>query len=451
MAPWPKRDNAFLAWYPACVNEEEVPEVWAPRTAAFYVHIPFCSAICDYCGFAVTRTRDAHVERYLEALHREIDRYAETGRLANYRFDCGHFGGGTPSVLDAEQLVRIHRRIREAFDVNPDAEVTVEANPISFTREKALAYAANGVNRISLGIQSFDDATLRVIGRPHRTGDVARALEVLAEVGWDNFSLDIMYGAPGQTPEQLEADLVRAVDSGATHLSCFRLEIIPFTVLKLREAAGLTPPRPSEEAVNELNDVVTEVLTGAGFHEYGAFNYARPGYESIHNAIAFGAPQSEYIGFGNSSYSYMNGSIFSNHADLSAYEEAVFAGRDPIRVAHRVNNYEEMSRYFVLGLKMIRVPRAPFLQRFGLEPEDVFGSVIDRLTDWGALTREGDEYILTPLGRHYVNNVCKEFYVGASVGKGQHVQFVPTLTVDKVLALARKREKNLSGGTGSES
>jgi oxygen-independent coproporphyrinogen III oxidase len=451
MAKWPKRDNAFLAWYPACANENEAAQVWEPRTAAFYVHIPFCSAICDYCGFAVTRTREANIGRYLDALKREIETYADKGRLANYRFDCGHFGGGTPSVLEAEQLTAIHAVIRQSFDVSPDAEVTVEVNPISFTTEKAEAYAASGVNRISVGIQSFDDSTLRVIGRPHRAGDVEQALKVLIDVGWDNFSLDIMYGGPGQTPEQLEADLIRAVDSGATHLSCFRLEIIPFTALKLREAAGLTPPRHTDQAMDELNDVVSEVLTNAGFREYGVFNYARPGYESIHNAIAFGAPQGEYIGFGNSSYSYINGSIFSNHAELSAYEEAVFAGRDPIRVAHQVTRYEEMSRYFVLGLKMVRVPRAPFVALFGLAPEDVFGSVLEGLIEDGALVREGDDYVVTPLGRYYINNVCKEFYVGASVGKGQHTQFVPTLTVDKVLALAKKRDKHLADKVGTES
>ena len=265
MAKWPKRDNAFLAWYPACANENEAAQVWEPRTAAFYVHIPFCSAICDYCGFAVTRTREANIGRYLDALEREIETYADKGRLANYRFDCGHFGGGTPSVLEAEQLTAIHALIRQSFDVSPDAEVTVEVNPISFSTEKAEAYAASGVNRISVAIQSFDDSTLRVIGRPHRAGDVEQALKVLTDVGWDNFSLDIMYGGPGQTPEQLEADLIRAVDSGATHLSCFRLEIIPFTALKLREAAGLTPPRHTDQAMDELNDVVSEVLTNAGF------------------------------------------------------------------------------------------------------------------------------------------------------------------------------------------
>lgn len=444
MSRYDKRDNVFLAWYPACVSSDEAPHVWEPKSSAYYVHIPFCTAICDYCGFAVQRVRDAAIPRYLDALHREIERYAEQGRLAGHRFDCGHFGGGTPSVLSGEQLGEIVRAINAAAVVSPGAELTIEVNPISFTEDKAQAYHAAGINRLSCGIQSFDEQTLKVMGRPHRARDVTRTIELVHETGFENFSLDIMYGIPGQTPQQLERDLLLALETGAPHLSCFRLEPIPFTALKLRQAAGMLPPQLSVEQINEMTLLVSELLTTHGMNEYGAFNYARPGFESVHNAIAFGAPQREYVGFGNSSFSYFGGHVYTNHASLKAYEEAVFAGRDPIALARRVDPHEEMSRYFVLGLKMIRVPRAPFRERFGFEPEEVFGDVIAMLIEDGCLAREDDDYVLTREGRLYVNNVCKEFYVGDSVGKGQHPEFVPTLTADQVLYFARQRDKRLA-------
>jgi oxygen-independent coproporphyrinogen III oxidase len=432
------KDNEFVAWYPPIVNEEEAATVWAPKPAAYYVHIPFCDAICDYCGFAVEKTKGANVSGYLDALHREIERYGESGRLSGYQFICGHFGGGTPSAIAGEDLVAIKRRIDSTFDVPPGGEVTVEVNPISFTHEKGVAYREGGVNRISFGLQSFDDTTLQTIGRPHRASDVVKTLEVLRELEFENFSLDLIYGVPGQSLDDLRADLEKTVETGTAHVSCFRLEIIPFTALKLREGAGLLPERISLETLNEMDDLVTSVLTGAGYREYGAFNFARPGFESVHNRIAFVAPQQDYIGFGNSAYSYINGHVYTNHAPVGDYVAAVAEGRDPIKLARRVNAHEEMSRYFVLGLKFFRVSRSEFATRFGLEPEAVFGDVLKRLVDGGMLVIDGDDYLLTVSGRHFVNNVAKEFYVGPSRGQHQYPQFVPTLTEKQIEMYARK-------------
>lgn len=434
------KDNEFIAWYPTCVDAREAPGVWARRRAAWYVHIPFCTAICDYCGFAVERAREAAIPRYLAALEREIRRYAELGRLANYRFECGHFGGGTPSVLDAADLLRIKDLITTAFDTAEDAEITVEVNPISFTADKARAYRDGGVNRISFGVQSFQDRLLKIIGRPHRGRDVDDTLAAIHAAGFDDFSLDIIYGIPSQTPEELRADLERAAATGATHISCFRLEIIPFTALKLREFARDIPPRLDTATLDAMDLIVAEVLSGHGYREYGAFNYAKPGYESVHNDIAFVAPQGEYIGFGNSAYSFIHDHIFCNHASIEAYEAAIAAGDDPIALAHRLTAHEAMSRYFVLGLKFLRVERAPFIARFGLEPELLFGPVIRALEDAGMWRRDGDAWVVTPRGRQYINNMAKSFYIGDSIGHRQFAQFVPTLTPDQILRYARLAE-----------
>jgi oxygen-independent coproporphyrinogen-3 oxidase len=437
MSLFDKRDNEFIAWYPPCVNADEAGTVWEPARTGYYVHIPFCSAICDYCGFAVDRLRNANVERYLRALHSEIDRYADAGRLAGREFACGHFGGGTPSAIEGAELVSVLEHVHRVCAVTPDAEITVEVNPISFTLDKAVAYREAGVNRISFGVQSFDDETLRVIGRPHRSGDVMQTLEVIDRAGFENYSLDLIYGVPGQTLEGLGRDLDRVIETGATHVSCFRLEIIPFTKLKLREAAGLLPDRLDGRTVDEMDDLVTERLTAGDYREYGVFNFAKRGFESVHNEIAFMAPQGEYFGFGNSSYSYAAGAIYTNEADVNAYVDAVESGRDPIALGHRVTALEEMSRYFVLGLKFFRVPRPPFISIFGLEPEEVFGDVLEALVDAGMIERTPEEYVLSRAGRHYVNNVSKQFYVGENLGHRQHKQFVPTLTVKEINRFAK--------------
>jgi oxygen-independent coproporphyrinogen-3 oxidase len=440
---WAKKDNEFVAWYPLLLTPQGVADVWQPRRAGYYVHIPYCTAICDYCGFAVEKLKDADTGRYVDALLTEIGRYVDSGRLANHEFIVGHFGGGTPSALPPEQLVAIKQRLDSGLSVRPDAEVTVEVNPISFTQKHGALYAEAGVNRISIGIQSFDDGILHTIGRPHRGGDVARVLDVVHQSGFKNFSLDIIYGVPGQRREQLYDDLQKVIASGATHVTCFRLEVIPFTALKLREQAGELPKRLSDEELNELDDFILETMTSAGYRNYGAFNFAKPGFECVHNEVAFVAPQADYVGFGNSSYSFVNGNIYCNHAAVPRYVADVAAGRDPIAYAYRATALEIMSRYFVLGVKFHRVPRSPFIANFGLEPEQVFGAVFADLDQRGMLHREGDDYVLTALGRRYVNNVCKAFYVGDNRGRSQYAQFVSTLTSKQISRFAQKsRERD---------
>lgn len=444
--PYSHKENEFIAWYPLALTAENAADVWRRRRIGYYVHIPFCTAICDYCGFAVEKLKGGGVAHYLRALHLEISRYAGSGRLAGHRFICGHFGGGTPSAIEGEDLMAIKKLIDTEFDVAPDAEVTVEVNPISFTLPKAEAYARGGVNRISFGLQSFNNRTLATIGRPHRAADIQTTLDVIHQIGWKNYSLDLIYGVPGQTLEELREDLLKAADTGAAHISAFRLEIIPMTALKLREAAYQLPPRLSVGLLDEMDDLVSDVLTDAGYVAYGAFNYARPGFESIHNAVAFIAPQGEYIGFGNSSYSFINDHVYCNHAELDVYVDAVLAGEDPIALAKPVNALEQMSRFFVLGLKFFVVSRAQFIVRFGLTPEQVFGDVLQRLERDGLIVLNGDDYVLTRTARRYVNNVAKEFFVGASKGMHQYAQFVSNLTVEQIEMYAERRAQAEAAG-----
>lgn len=447
---WATKDNEFVAWYPLLLTKEGADQVWQPRRSGYYVHIPFCTAICDYCGFSVERLKNADTGRYLDALTTEITRYADAGRLAGHEFVCGHFGGGTPSTLPPEELIAIKRLLDTRAQVRPDAEVTVEVNPISFTQRHADMYRDAGINRISVGVQSFNDEILRVIGRPHKAGDVAQVVDVIHNSRISNFSLDIIYGVPGQRIEQLRDDLRRVADTGATHVTCFRLEIIPYTTLKLREAVGELPPKLAEEQLNEMDAMIAETLTGYGYENYGAFNYAKPGYRSVHNDIAFGAPQGEYIGFGNSSYSFFNGYIYANQPTVPRYLAAVEEGKDPISLARRATGLEMMSRYFVLGVKLRRVPRAGFIDNFGLAPEAVFGPVLDDLAERGMLRLDGDDYVLTGLGARYVNNVCKSFYVGQNRGRSQYAQVVSTLTKSTIEAYARKARKQRANGVPAE-
>lgn len=432
------RDNEFIAWYP-CALKPAGESIWSPLPSTYYVHIPFCEAICDYCGFSVSKLKTSHVDAYIDHVLLEFQMYADAGLLSNRTFEVGAFGGGTPSTLAPEQFLKIASRLHGLLRMSAHAEVTVEANPLSLTRDKLESYKSVGVNRLSLGVQSFNEKALHTIGRPHRLKDIERSLQLLRQSQIKNFSLDLMYGIPGQSLDDLVCDLRKAADTGATHLSCFRLEIIPFTRLSLRRGAGLLPQGPTASEEREIEDAVTDTLRQLGFNRYGAFNYAKPGYESRHNALIFSPPQRDFFGFGNSAFSFVGNLSYCNFTSIEDYCCAIDEGRFPVSHARRATTLEMMSRFFVLGLKMDGVRRCDFVAMHGLQPEAVFGNVISRLTDEGFLKTVNDVFSLTEEGRHYVNNVCKEFYVLENVGHSQHgFSFQPTIDVRDVEFFRRK-------------
>lgn len=436
------RDNEFIAWYP-CALSAGGQSVWERKQSAFYIHIPFCEAICDYCGFSVTQLKGARVDGYIDHLARELQMYYDAGRFADRTFIVGGYGGGTPSTLEPEQFLRISDTTNRLMQFSADAEITIEANPLSLTQDKVQAYKQAGVNRLSLGIQSFDEKNLRTVGRPHRRKDISRSLDIVCNSGIANFSLDLMYAIPGQTIQELKDDLQLAASTGAPHLSCFRLEIIPFTRLGLRRGAGLLPP--PTEAFNEraIEATIVETLERYGYRRYGVFNFARSGYECAHNHAVFSPPQKDFFGFGNSSFSYVNAMSYCNFTSIGDYCNAVDRGQPPISYARKATSLERMSRFFVLGLKMNGVPRAIFEAAHGMPPEAVFGETIDRLLNSGLLHLANDVFMLTSEGRFYVNNVCKEFYVLENIDHSQHAfSFTPTITPADVALFRRKAEQS---------
>ena len=270
--PFPQKINEFVTWKLLGPSAERVGEVWRPKRARYYVHIPYCTAICDYCGFAVEKVKGPPTGAYIEALETEIQRYVRAGRLNRHQFVRRRLRWrARPRRSQPRTSFPLRRQSTEACDVVEDAEVTVEGNPISFTLEMVQIYGPARVNRIRFGVQSFDNRMLSINGRRHRSADFEATLEVISGscAGFTNHSIDLIYGVPGQELDGLKEDLERAADSGATHISCFRLEIIPLTALKLREAANLLPPRQSIEMLNEMDKVVSRTLTSARYRWTG--------------------------------------------------------------------------------------------------------------------------------------------------------------------------------------
>jgi len=371
--------------------------------AGIYVHIPFCDRICPYCDFAVVRTRDDAIARYCAALRDDIERAAlPAGGVATV-----YFGGGTPSALPPARIAALIAQLRAKFAFNPDTiECTLEANPsrgVSDLEQWRLA----GVNRLSVGVQSFDDAELHRLGRDHSADDASAFLDAARSAGFENISLDLIAGAPGQSRATFAASLATAVASPVAHISVYGLTIetgTPFATWYARDPVAF----PDDELVADLLETADTDLTNAGFVHYEISNFARPGRESAHNTGYW--RQRDCIAFGLSAAGYENGLRYANHRDLLAYCEAIEAGRSARAFTEHLPFARRIGEAAMLALRTnAGIVDADFGRRFGIDAATVFRAARKKCSAAGLLEDDGARARLTSRGRLLANTVCAEF------------------------------------------
>lgn len=311
--------------------------------AGAYVHIPFCSAVCPYCDFAVVAGQDDLTARYCDAVVAEIGRDDPWQPL-----DSIYFGGGTPSRMPVAMLGRIVAALEARHGISPGAEVSLEANPEDFDRPTAEGLIAGGFNRISFGAQSFDPAVLDRLGRRHAPSQIMEAVRIARDVGFENISLDLIYGTVGETPDSWDETVSAAVDCGPDHVSCYALTVEPGTILGRDVRAGAPAPDPDVQA--DRFEVADEVLSKAGLDRYEVSNWARPGMECVYNSIVWA--QGEYVAYGNSAHRYRNAMRSRNIIGLNRYLDAVECEASPVAGSEEplYDAAAEIDRMFV-GLR----------------------------------------------------------------------------------------------------
>lgn len=279
-----------------------------------YFHIPFCVKKCDYCDFYSVAGRAEPAMAFAEGVERELSAALEAhGTLTA---DTVYFGGGTPSSIPHEAIARILTAARERFPFEPEAEITLECNPCTLTREKARAWKAMGVNRVSLGVQSFDDQDLVFLGRAHSGKEAKEALALLKEEGLDNINADFIFGIPGQSAARFRENLAQAVDAGLPHLSVYGLSIEENTPLFNRYRQGAFT-KINDETYEALFLTAHAFLKNKGFSHYEISNYAMPGRASRHNMNCWNGR--DFLGFGPSAHSRMGSRRWANRSDAAAY------------------------------------------------------------------------------------------------------------------------------------
>jgi putative oxygen-independent coproporphyrinogen III oxidase len=316
-------------------------DIHAAMSAA-YVHIPFCSAICPYCDFAVVADADDRIERYVDAVVSEI------GMSEPWRdLDAVYFGGGTPSHVRPHLLGRVIDALGARHGIARDAEISLEVNPEDFDDEQAEELLSTGFNRVSFGAQSFDNGVLARLGRRHRAEDIDRSVANARQAGFDNVSLDLIFGTPVETGDSWSASLQRVVDLRPDHVSCYALTVEPGTPLHREVNAGAEAPDPDTQA--DRYELAERILPLAGLDRYEVSNWSRPGRQCRYNLVVWA--QGEYEAYGNGAHRFVGGVRSHNVRRLEAYMSRVEAGTRPIAGAEPIEGWDvEIDRLFV-GLR----------------------------------------------------------------------------------------------------
>ncbi|MBR2520363.1 MAG: radical SAM family heme chaperone HemW [Selenomonadaceae bacterium] len=361
-----------------------------------YIHVPFCRRKCNYCAFNSAVGDDAEKISYVEALTREIELRADFSQVESI-----YFGGGTPTTLTLAQLEKIFDALTKNFSVDERAEITIEANPSTVDENFLRGLKSIGFNRLSLGVQSFDDALLKILGRIH---DSRTALETvaLAEKFFDNVSIDLMYGLPTQTLEILSRDVARVKNLGIQHVSIYGLEVERGTKFF---SDGVTV---DENLCADMYDFITETLPTFGFRRYEISNFAAKNFESRHNLGYWTGKK--YFGFGAGAHGFDGKIRTSNVCDTATYIQKIFAGEDVSEVEEIVTRQAAMEEFCFLGLRVVEgISAKTFAKNFGAQIFDVFGSVIEKNQRLGLLEVDGDKIFLTKRGMALGNEVFADF------------------------------------------
>ena len=370
------------------------------KPTSAYVHIPFCTQICYYCDFSKVFIKNQPVDSYLEHLLEEFRSY-DIQKLRTL-----YIGGGTPTALSAPQLEVLLDGLTKNLDLSALEELTIEANPGDLDADKIAILKNSAVNRVSLGVQTFDDKMLKKIGRSHLEKDIYENIDRLKLAGFDNISIDLIYALPGQTMEQVKENVAKAIGLDIPHMSLYSLILENHTVFMNRMRRGKLP-LPKEELEAEMFEYIIAELERAGFEHYEISNFSKSGFESRHNLMYW--DNAEYYGIGAGASGYVNGIRYKNHGPIRHYLSAVEDGNARITEEH-LSQKEQMEEEMFLGLrKKSGVSMARFEEKFGRSFDGLYGETVRDLVQQGLMQIEGDRVRMTKRGLFLGDTVAERF------------------------------------------
>ncbi len=360
-----------------------------------YIHVPFCVSKCNYCDFNSYPNLWEYEDRYFDAL---IDEFLHKSGAEEYRAETIYIGGGTPSAARPQNIERVMAALTRRFSVAENCEITIECNPATIDAQGLCALRQTGINRVSIGMQSADDEQLCILGRRHNFAACAQCIADARKAGFDNISLDLMFGLPQQDLKSWRQSLEQAVSLRPTHLSCYALKIeegTPFAAMELRLA--------DEDENRDMYDTAVAFLEQSGYARYEISNFSRPGFESRHNLKYWRLE--EYAGFGAGAHSFLGGKRFVNECDVLRYIDGAESECIP------ESPEDLMSEFVFLGLRTREgISREEFERRFGISIEEVYGGIIQKNLRRGTLLESGGR-LFFPSEMFYVSNAVLSDFV----------------------------------------
>ncbi|MFV8826735.1 radical SAM family heme chaperone HemW [Alkalihalobacterium sp. APHAB7] len=375
---------------------------------AIYVHIPFCEHICHYCDFNKVFLQGQPVDEYIQALDSELADAAD--KYLTEPIQTIYIGGGTPTALSAQQLEKVLSSLHNRFSLTHRLkEWTVEVNPGGVNEDQLNVLRDYGVNRLSIGVQTFDSLLLKKIGRTHQPEDIYKTIERARQKGFNNLTVDLMFGLPEQTMEAFDDTLKKAFSLEIEHFSAYSLKVEEKTVFyNLLRKGKLPLPTEDEEAV--MYERLIEQMNVHGYNQYEISNFAKPGYESKHNIIYWN--NEEYFGMGAGAHGYINGVRYANIGPVQKYIQSITEKKQARFEAHKLSKKERMEEEMFMGLRMLEgVSKQRFFERYGVQLTDVYQKQIEQLVARQLIEVTQDRVSLTRKGVFLANEVFEQFLV----------------------------------------
>jgi oxygen-independent coproporphyrinogen III oxidase len=416
---YPAVDREYIWIYPLAFRPIDGSDLNAPvRTReerdrlTLYVHVPYCRSSCPFCVFMHEVSQSDSFDEYVDCLVEEVSWYGAHPQGRGSDLVAVYLGGGTASLLAPDQIGRLISHIRNTFRCARDLEVSLECHPDVIDKRYLAEVQVAGVNRVSIGLQSFSQSILKAIGRRQSASHAAQMVEFALSLGISTVSVDIMYRVPGQSESDVLHDFERAVALGVQSISAYSLEVSDTRLEQVGRWQSL------DLVDRRMFSRIRNYLLEREYSHIAQPDYALPGHENQYLANFWSAPQALNLGIGAGGFSgNFGGHTFCNIHDPKAYKKAVKDGYLPILLAQILDLVEEMARYFVLGVRGLCVPLQPFQNLFGVSAADHYAQAFQRLADLGLTTMEGDVLRLSEEGEYYVDTVSKHFYSPACQGK----------------------------------
>lgn len=375
------------------------------KELSLYLHIPFCKSRCSYCDFNTYAGIDHLIPAYTDALLKELS--IRCKMIERYSLKTIYIGGGTPSYIHPDLLSRVMEQAVKLFAPKEIKEISMESNPGTLSAENLRIYKTHGIDRLSIGMQCWQQPLLNILGRTHTVEDFLKSFKMARNAGFANINTDLIFGIPGQTQRMWTETLKKIIALYPEHISCYSMKLEEGTPLFQQVQSGKCRP-VSDEDDRHMYYTAVDLLERAGYRHYEISGFALPGYECIHNMVYWKC--GEYLGAGAGAHSYVGGERLENEPDIKRYIDMTGDGKEAVIGRKHIGFEESVSEYMILGLRLVEgVSGKEFKSRFGMDLEQTFGEKINRLEEESLVTMENGNLRLTPKGLDLANRVFVEF------------------------------------------